>query len=146
MHVLPYALSASSMDRNILGVHAHPNFDKTTMRLGRGAVWNYILCLNGHMSKNVSFFSSCIKVYVFETRKAWNGRFCIKKNIWSWRKNTLIFKEITSNFVQFFQTTLQKHFSFFLRQNLHFLSGKGVCPPPLADMSAKNVIFFGPLP
>ena len=27
------------------------------------------LCPNGHMRKNV-FFSSCIKVYVFETRKA----------------------------------------------------------------------------
>ena len=27
-------------------------------------------------------------------------------------------------------------------KNLHFLSIQGFCPPPLADMSVNNVIFF----
>ena len=27
-----------------------------------------------------------------------------------------------------------------------FLADKGIAPPPLADMSASNVIFFGRLP
>ena len=30
----------------------------------------------------------------------------------------------------------------FSQQKLHFLNGRGFCPPPLANMSAKNVTFF----
>ena len=42
--------------------------------LSRGGLY-----LNGHMNKNLIFFSSRIKVYVFETRRYETDSFVIKK-------------------------------------------------------------------
>ena len=43
---------------------------------------------------------------------------------------------------------ISEKFDYYFPSNkdLHFLSGQGFCPPPLTDMSAKNVIFFERLP
>ena len=60
-----------------------------------------------------------------------------RKKFWLWRKNT------ENSFAYSCISENSKHF--FPYKNIHFLSGQGFCPPPLADMYAKNVS-FGRLP
>ena len=54
------------------------------------------LCHYGHIGRNVRFFFFMYeKVYVFETRKAWNVWFCNKKiSCWQWKNTVKLFESV----------------------------------------------------
>ena len=107
---------------------------------------------NEHMNNYVSFFASCVKVYVFETRKARNGWYYnIYKNLSGCEGKILSrnfnladidYKYFWINFCIFFRfSTL---FIYFPIKTYILLANEGFAPPPLADIYeySKNVSFF----
>ena len=91
--------------------------------------------LMGHMSTNVSFFSSCIKDYIFETKKAWNGskyekisggelKIICSLNI---SRNNYTLTKISKNFFAYLFLRSKHLLVFFPKKNIYFLSEQG--PP-----------------